>query len=67
MFESSTPLGSFRSCELEHRLPGRNFQRIEGRFESVVEAYDSGDYAEIVKQADAIAGAAEQGAELSDR
>ena len=42
-------------------------RRIERRFESMVEAYDSGDYAEVVKQADAIADAAEQGSELSDR
>ena len=42
-------------------------RRIERRFESMVEAYDSGDYAEIAKQADAIAEAAEQGVELSDR
>ena len=42
-------------------------RRIERRFESMVEAYDSGDYTEIVKQADAIADAAEQGAELADR
>lgn len=42
-------------------------RRIERRFESMVEAFDEGDYAEIAKQADAIAEAAEQGAELSDR
>jgi len=42
-------------------------RRIERRFDAMVEAYDAQDYAEIVKQADAIANAAEQGAELSDR
>ena len=42
-------------------------RRIERRFDAMVEAFDEGDYAEIVKQADAIAEAAEQGAELSDR
>jgi len=33
----------------------------------MVDAFDEGDYAEIVKQADAIAEAAEQSVELSDR
>ena len=42
-------------------------RRIERRFDSMVEAYDEGDYVEVVKQADAIADAAEQGAELSER
>ena len=50
----------------EQRLEGVD-RRIERRFDSMVEAYDSGDYAEVVKQADAIAEVAEQGAELSDR
>lgn len=39
-------------------------RRIERRFDSMVEAYDEGDYAEVVKQAEAVADAAEQGAEL---
>ena len=42
-------------------------RRIERRFDAMVEAFDAEDYAEIVKQADAIADAAEQGVELSDR
>lgn len=50
----------------EERLEGVE-RRIERRFDSMVESYDSGDYAEIVKQADAIANAAQQGLELSDR
>lgn len=33
----------------------------------MVEAYDEGDYVEVVNQANAIADAAEQGAELSER
>ena len=42
-------------------------RRIERRFDSMVEAFDAQDYAEIVMQADAIAEAAEQGVELSER
>ena len=42
-------------------------RRIERRFDAMVEAFDAQDYTEIVKQADAIADAAEQGAELSER
>ena len=49
----------------EQRLEGVD-RRIERRFDSMVEAFDAQDYAEIVKQADAIANAAEQGAELVD-
>ena len=48
------------------RLEGVD-RRIERRFDSMVEAYDEGDYAEVVKQAERIMDAAEQGAELTDR
>ena len=53
-----------RSDELRQDTLNR---RIERRFDAMVEAYDEGDYAEIAKQADAIAEVAEQGAELTDR
>ena len=42
-------------------------RRIERRMNALDEAFDAQDYAEIVKQADAIADTAEQGVELSDR
>ena len=50
----------------EQRLEGVD-RRIERRFDAMVEAFDAQDYAEIAKQADAIAETAEQGAELADR
>ena len=42
-------------------------RRIERRMDALDEAYNEGDYAEIAKQADAIADAATQGAEWSER
>lgn len=42
-------------------------RRIERRFDAMIDAYNEGDYAEVVRQADAVVDAAEQGAELSDR
>ena len=53
-----------RSDELRQNTLNR---RIERRFDAMVEAYDEGGYAEIAKQADAIAEAAVEGVELSDR
>ena len=50
----------------EERLEGVD-RRIERRFDAMVEAYDESDYAEVVKQAERIMDAAEQGAELSER
>lgn len=50
----------------EQRLEGVD-RRIERRFETMVEAFDDGDYESLARHAAAIADAAEQGAELSER
>ena len=42
-------------------------RRIERRMASLEDAYDEGDYASLVRHADAIADAAEQGGELIER
>ena len=50
----------------DDRLEGVD-RRIERRFESMGEAFDEGDYESLVRHAEAVANAAEQGAELTDR
>ncbi len=50
----------------EQRLEGVD-RRIERRMDSLADAYEEGDYESLVRHADAIADAAEHGAELSDR
>ena len=42
-------------------------RRIEKRMDSLADAYEQGDYESLVRHADTIADAAEQGAELTDR
>lgn len=42
-------------------------RRIERRFETMVEAFDGGNYESLARHAAAIADAAEQGVELSER
>ena len=50
----------------EQRLEGVD-RRIERHFDALEEAYEDGNYVNLVRHADAIADAAEQGAELTDR
>ena len=51
----------------EENMMDRLDRRIERRMDALDEAFNEGDYAEIAEKADALADAAAEGMELSDR
>ena len=51
----------------EEDMLDRLDRRIERRMDALDEAFEQGDYAEIAEKADALADAAAEGVELSER